>query len=156
MPDDNFDDLQKLLRLKRYEQPKPEYFQSFLHEFHRRQRAELLRQPLWRIACERIAAFFSEPTASRYAYGAATALVLLCAGLLSRSAIEPGDEAMPLRAPMVASAQPASLDLDGRLRGQLPDYFKDSSSRKSAGVPSLRPRYVMDTRPVSYEPASSF
>ena len=35
------------LRLKRYEQPPPGYFENFLHEFHRRQRDELLRQPLW-------------------------------------------------------------------------------------------------------------
>ena len=52
---DEFDDneIAKLLRLKRYEQPPPGYFDNFLHEFHRRQRDELLRQPLWRICLER-------------------------------------------------------------------------------------------------------
>jgi hypothetical protein len=42
-----------LLRLKRYEQPPPGYFENFLHEFRRRQRDELVRQPLWRICFER-------------------------------------------------------------------------------------------------------
>jgi hypothetical protein len=45
---ENFDDneIGKLLRVKRYEQPPPGYFENFLHEFHRRQRDELLRQPI--------------------------------------------------------------------------------------------------------------
>ena len=37
----------KLLRLKRYEQPPPGYFDDFLREFQRRQRAEALRRPAW-------------------------------------------------------------------------------------------------------------
>ena len=49
--DDN--EIGKLLRLKRFEQPPPAYFENFLHEFHRRQRDELLRQPLWRVGLER-------------------------------------------------------------------------------------------------------
>src|SRR5215475_1133772 len=54
---DEFNDTEiaRLLRLKRYEQPPPGYFENFLHEFHRRQgrRDELIRQPLWRICFER-------------------------------------------------------------------------------------------------------
>ncbi|MDP9291600.1 MAG: hypothetical protein M3O82_04455, partial [Verrucomicrobiota bacterium] len=76
-------DLQKLLRLKRYEQPPPGYVDDFLREFHQRQRAALLREPLWRIAFERLAALFSMHSAGRYAYGAATALVLALATIAS-------------------------------------------------------------------------
>jgi hypothetical protein len=47
------DEIARLLRLKRYEQPPPAYFENFLHEFRRRQRDELLRQPPWRIWFER-------------------------------------------------------------------------------------------------------
>jgi hypothetical protein len=36
------DEIARLLRLKRYEQPPPAYFENFLHEFRRRQRDELL------------------------------------------------------------------------------------------------------------------
>ena len=56
---DNFDDneIGKLLRLKKYEQPPPGYFEDFLHEFHRRQRDELLREPLWSLVWQRISRF---------------------------------------------------------------------------------------------------
>jgi hypothetical protein len=48
------DHIAYLLRLKRYEQPPPAYFENSLHEFHRRQceRDELLRQSLWRTCVE--------------------------------------------------------------------------------------------------------
>ena len=63
---DEFDDreIARLLRLKRYEQPPPGYFENFLHEFHRRQRDELLRQPLWRICLERAHTFMLRPGCS--------------------------------------------------------------------------------------------
>jgi hypothetical protein len=51
------DEIARLLRLKRYEQPPPDYFENFLHEFRRRQRDELLRQPLWRICVDRAQGF---------------------------------------------------------------------------------------------------
>ena len=47
----------RLLRLKRYEQPPPDYFENFLSEFRRRQRDELLRQPSWRIWFKRAQSF---------------------------------------------------------------------------------------------------
>ena len=49
----NDNEIAKLLRLKRYEQPPTAYFDNFLHEFHRRQRDDLLREPLWRICLNR-------------------------------------------------------------------------------------------------------
>ena len=54
------DEIARLLRLKRYEQPPPDYFENFLHEFRRRQRDELRRQPLWSI-CVRSRAGFRGP-----------------------------------------------------------------------------------------------
>jgi hypothetical protein len=49
------DDIAQLLRLKRYEQPPASYYENFLSEFRRRQRDELLRQPVWRICFAQVA-----------------------------------------------------------------------------------------------------
>jgi len=47
------DEIARLLRLKRYEQPPASYYENFLSEFRRRQRDELLRQRVCRICFER-------------------------------------------------------------------------------------------------------
>ena len=83
---DEFDnnEIGRLLRLKRYEQPPPGYFENFLHEFHRRQRDELLRQPLWKIALGRAHDFMMSLNVARIAsYPVAVTGVLLCAAVIS-------------------------------------------------------------------------
>src|SRR5947207_794747 len=75
MDEFNDNEITKLLRLKRYEQPMPGYFENFLHEFHRRQRDELLRQPLWRICVDRARDFalsFNLSTLTSYPAAAAS------------------------------------------------------------------------------------
>src|SRR6266516_2769042 len=83
---DEFDDseIARLLRLKRYEQPPPGYFDNFLHEFHRRQRDELLRQPLWRICLQRAQDFmFRLNVPALTSYPAAITAVLVCVAVIS-------------------------------------------------------------------------
>ena len=83
---DQFDenDIAKLLRLKKFEQPPPAYFENFLHEFHRRQRDELLREPLWRICLQRAHDFmFSLNVPSLTSYPAAVTAMLLIAAVVS-------------------------------------------------------------------------
>jgi hypothetical protein len=78
------DHIAHLLRLKRYERPPPDYFENFLHEFHRRQRErdELFRQPLWRICCER-AEGFALWFNIRSLASAGIAVVVACAAVVS-------------------------------------------------------------------------
>jgi len=79
MDEFNDNEIGKLLRLKRYEQPQPGYFENFLHEFHRRQRDELLREPLWRILLGRTQDFiFRFDVRSLTSYPAAVAAVRKC------------------------------------------------------------------------------
>ena len=107
--DDN--EIAKLLRLKRYEQPPPGYFENFLHEFHRRQRDEILRQPLWRICLERAHGFMLRLDARALAsYPAAVAAVLVCAAVISLKIYQQPETArVALQSPPALSA-PASTE----------------------------------------------
>jgi len=149
---EDHENLSKLLRLKRFEQPPPEYFESFLQEFKDRQRSQLLRVPAWRIAWDRVCAFLGEHMPARLGYGLASTAVLVAAAIASFNILE----SRPVEIASVPDRQPAqtaSLNLNTQV--QLPDL--PSLVRSTAHTASISPpRYVMDTRPVSYEPPSSF
>src|SRR3981081_4083467 len=84
MDEVNDNEITKLLRPNRYAQAPPGYFESFLHDFHRRQRDELLRQPLWRICVDRARDFVVSFNLSTLTYyPAAVTAVLVCAAVLS-------------------------------------------------------------------------
>jgi hypothetical protein len=163
--------LSALLRLKRYEQPPPGYFDKLLQDVHRRQRGDLLRRPAWKLLLERVQTFFSEHSMGYGAYaGAATAVVVAGLALFGSSfsdkpAVRSGGPALVAQAKPVnlRSDRPTSetiLALDGTrvAMANLPET--DSSvanarlfpSRISRGtVPGRKPRYIIDAQPVSYE-----
>jgi hypothetical protein len=159
--DDN--DIAMLLRLKRYEQPPPGYFENFLHEFHRRQRDELLREPLWRICLERAHDFmFQLDVRSLASYPAAIAAILVCAAAISLKIYqEPETAKVALQGPPALSA---SANAEGEwtlaspvatriFRTQPLRGFDESAQTHRAAAP---PRYVLDSVPVSYEPTFRF
>src|SRR4029453_2068269 len=77
------DDIAQLLRLKRYDQPPASYYENFLSEFRRRQRDELLRQPVWRICFERAHGFALRHNVRSLApYPAAIAAMLVCGAVV--------------------------------------------------------------------------
>ena len=164
---DNFDDneIGKLLRLKKFEQPPPGYFENFLHEFHRRQRDELLRQPLWSVIWQRFSAsLFRLNIPSLTSYPAAVAAVLVCAAVVSLKiyqapqaetfavnteaaipvAATPNDD-FTLSSPVTLASRSLGPDLSRRI--------DESAYTHRATTP---PRYVLDRLPVSYEPSFNF
>jgi len=155
-------EIQNLLKLKRYEQPTQQYYEQFLRDFQHRQRAELIRKPLLEIAFHRIQAFFSEPLFSQLAYAGATAAVLLVAGVASAKIMGTGNGGSNTSVAL-ANVAPArhsvplqsSMGLVGS-QIRLADWTTLPNQPVSGRAPSLNPHYVIDSRPVSYEPPSSF
>ncbi len=54
---EDFEHIRRLIALKRYETPGDEYFEQFLKDFQKRQRAELLRMPAHRLLLDRFQAW---------------------------------------------------------------------------------------------------
>jgi len=169
---DHFSDeeIGKLLRLKRHEQPPPGYFDNFLHEFHRRQRAELLKQPLWRIALQRAHDFmFQLNVPSLTSYPAAAAAVMVCAAVLTLNVYRAPETN---GGPTVAVVQPAipvtaaTADDDGpalslsapvsRTRPIAAQTFRMPEPSAQTHGRAATPRYVLDSTPVSYEASLRF
>ena len=82
MNDDEFQDIQRLIRLKRHESPGEGFTEEFLKHFHQRQREEKSRQTSLERFWESLSMRFEELFNPRWALaGAAAALVLLAAWL---------------------------------------------------------------------------
>lgn len=166
--EENFDDLQRLLRLKRHEAPPPEYFEDFLFEFHRRQRAELLRRPLWRLALDRLEGALPSFSPARYAYAGSCALAVGAAALASGHILTSAPHGVRKTGPGIVATSPAKggsalvanlprLNLhNSRSAVRLPELNFDQPGKYTASARNARPRYVLDAQPVSYEQPSSF
>jgi hypothetical protein len=171
---DNLDEneIGKLLRLKKYEQPPPGYFEDFLHEFHRRQRDELLRQPVWSVLWQRFSdSLFRLNIPSLTSYPVAVAAVLVCAAIISLKVYQtpPSSsvamvDTRPLlsnesvidqmQAERVADNFTLSSPLSTRSLG--PDLSRQTTERAYTHRAATPPRYVLDRLPVSYEPSFNF
>lgn len=148
--------LSALLRLKRYEKPPPGYFDRLLQDVHRRQRSELLQRPLWQIAVERIRVFFSEHSMGQLTYAGSMAAVLL-AGFAAISFMTQGDVKRGTQA-SAESLQPAQ---ESTFKLEVPAPLAPFTRAFPVAQPepvdaASRPRYIIDARPVSYEPSRNF
>jgi hypothetical protein len=160
MDEFNDNEISKLLRLKRYEQPPAGYFENFLHEFHCRQRDDLLRQPLWRICLERAQDFmFRLNVPSLTSYPVAATAVLICAAVISLKVYQQPQTAGVALQSRPALSAPANVEGEWTLASPVSatrvlaaqPLRKSQSGRthfRNGGTP---PRYVLDSVPVSYE-----
>lgn len=145
--------LSALLRLKRHEQPPPGYFDDLLRAVHRRQREELLQQPLWRIALERLQCFFGERTLAPVSYAGVLAAVAVT-GVLTIRSMEPARPHATAAAPV--RVEPELRDRALTLQQRREPLISQQQLDARIGFVSTTPHYVIDARPVSYEAPSSF
>ena len=102
------DNISKLLRLKRYEQPPEDYFENFLSEFQLRQRAEVIHRPFYRIAWDRLCSLLEPSGVPRLAMAGSFAVaVIACGSVLTWSDSE-SEEFAPSAAPKQATQAPGS------------------------------------------------
>lgn len=130
----------RLLRLKRYEQPPPGYFDDFLNEFQSRQRAEVIHRPLWMIARDRVARFLAPPPFPRLALAGSFAAVVLASTLL----LEPETQ-------IASSPEQLSFSLAGRA----PSLSMPKTSLFPA-KPLSSVQYILPAKPVGYVSSRSF
>ena len=134
----------KLLRLKRYEKPPPAYFDNFLREFQRRQRAEALRRPTWAGLWDRITSIAPTFRVPQFAY--ATILVL-AAGASALIVTQ-----QPAGTLAKADASRTSFSLTASKPVTITDTLP-VSAQTGGSLPS---HYVLQPRPVSNEQPLSF
>jgi hypothetical protein len=156
--------LQKLLRIKRFEQPPPGYFDRALIEFHRRQREELLRRSSTMVLWERFISGLWNFRVPSYAYGAVFGMFVVAATIIGSGVWAPYKDAVDLNRVAVLT-DPATQEVSGgrlALSGNL-DWSKfDHTTSSPSVVPVIGPsqtalpRYVLDGRPVSYKASFSF
>src|SRR5271154_4685637 len=87
--------LQRLLALKRYERPAPEYFENFLSEFHSRLSAEARQIRWWEKALGRVDDFLAAESMRVWRYSFSSALgVAAVVGLTWMGLRQTGDPAI--------------------------------------------------------------
>jgi hypothetical protein len=169
---DDLTDVQRLLRLKRYEAPAPEYFEDFLIEFQTRQRAEMLKRPLWRLALDRLEGALPTLPAfqlSQAAYAGSCALALVVAGVASERILTSPPAGAALHAD-AGKGRYAAMTAMAPTNSKIDFYSSKPAFRLSeldfnqprptaaayTTATAASPRYVLDSQPVSYGQPYSF
>jgi len=158
-------ELQKLLRIKRFEQPPPGYFDGALIELHQRQREELLRRSATLIWWERFVSGLWNFRVPSHVYSAAFGAFVLVVTIVGSGLWAPYKDATDLSANRaVLSGHEAQgvaanrLSLGGNLDWS--KFHQTASSPKVVPVigPSQAalPRYILDGRPLTYKASFSF
>jgi len=149
--------VQQLLRLKRFEQPPPGYFDQALDELHYRMRAGSINRST---RFSRLQEFFSNLNSFRVpqsAYAGAFAIFLVVATLMGTGVWSPRPKFDVSYNASAASGQNNSAAIFGG-RIQLSALKSDQQEIFPTIKPSdtVTPRYILGGQPVSYNTPSSF
>jgi hypothetical protein len=108
-PDMDNDNISKLLRLKRYEQPPEDYFENFLAEFQLRQRAEVIHRPFFRIAWDRLCHLLAPPNIPRLAMAGSFAVAVISTGSVLTWSDSETEAPLAQNIPQVSSKSSSSV-----------------------------------------------
>ncbi len=75
----DFEEIQRIIRLKRHELPPPDFVEDFVARLQDRQRAELLNQSARGLLWERLSSYFEGLLTPRWGFAGATAVVAAAA-----------------------------------------------------------------------------
>lgn len=151
--------LQALLRIKRYEQPPPGYFDDLLANIQKRQRAEMLRRPAWRLALERVTTF-AQSLRVDWQYTASMAGILLTGVAIIQMAMPKHKPAPVALVVPEQDARHATVAYQPALtlkpQAQIPQARKPPPPLQRIAVPSRpgsqpAPQFVGGGLPESYE-----
>lgn len=125
-----FENIQRLLRLKQYEKPAEDFVEDFVTQFRERQRAELLRQSARSLLWERMNTFFSDMVSPKWATASATAAFAVVAAWGTLGLVGGTSHAGPELA--LATAEPMTVALQSQ-----PSFAVDSELIKEASDPQM-------------------
>lgn len=141
-------DISKLLRQKQFEQPPQEYFDKFLRDFRRRQRAELIHRSTWEILWDRISSIAPSFRVPQVAY----ATIAVVAASASTFILTRQPETGAVMAAVSETPSSNTFSLTSSKPVTIGDT-RAASARPSGSMPS---HYVLESRPVSNEQPLSF
>jgi hypothetical protein len=140
-------DISKLLRQRGLEQPSQEYFDKFLRDFRRRQRAELIQRSTWEVVWERILSLAPSFRVPQVAYAAIAVMAASASTfILTR---QPATSA-----PVAATAETPATRFS--LNSSKPVTIGDTLAASARPGGTLPSHYVLQSRPVSNEQPLSF
>ncbi|MEM9283835.1 MAG: hypothetical protein AAGA96_18595 [Verrucomicrobiota bacterium] len=130
------DDVQRLIKLKRYETPGEDYFSNFADEFKDRQRSEMLRQSSRTLLLERVGMWFEETGPSKWAVPAGAAAA---AGALLLLNPKPVGENVPAETALSVPSTFGGDLSDPMIESESADSFEISLPKKEEKIPPLSP-----------------
>jgi len=140
-------DISKLLKTTRQNTPPPEYFEDFLREFQRRQRAALIHRPISEIIWDRILSIAPNFHVPQYAYATAAAAAIMVSTVLF----------LPSTAKVGGLADSAAqMGSNFSLNSINPVQVGQMTPVSTRSGGSLPAHYMLQSRPVSYDKPVSF